>query len=69
MTTLTLANKIDAILAAGSTYKQIAESADCDPSTIFRIRTGAISNPSYSVGKAIDDIHAQLSKPKKKAAA
>ncbi len=69
MTTLTLAEKIQALLDAGRTYKAIAEAADCDSSTIFRIRTGAIVNPSYSVGKAIDDLHSQVSKAKKKAAA
>ncbi|WP_330114100.1 helix-turn-helix transcriptional regulator [Pseudomonas sp. JS3066] len=65
MTTITLASKLDALLSAGFTYKAIAERAGCDTSTIFRIRSGAISNPSYSVGTAIDAMHSELPKPPK----
>ncbi|MCY1307883.1 hypothetical protein D9M70_578490 [compost metagenome] len=62
MTTLTLAAKLEALLSAGFTYKAIAERAGCDTSTIFRIRSGAIGNPSYSVGTAIDVMHSELPK-------
>ncbi|MGP8291780.1 helix-turn-helix domain-containing protein [Vreelandella zhanjiangensis] len=57
-----LANKLEAILASGATYKAVAERAQCDSSTVYRIRTGAIANPSYSVGRAIDEMHAAISK-------
>ena len=66
MTSTTLASKIEILLAAGRTYKAIAEGAGCDTSTIFRIRSGAIANPSYSVGSAIDSMHAELTKPLRK---
>lgn len=51
-----LATKLEAILASGATYKTVAEAANCDTSTIYRIRTGAITNPSYTIGKAIDHL-------------
>ncbi|HCP6254997.1 TPA: hypothetical protein OE145_003931 [Pseudomonas aeruginosa] len=60
MTTPTLATKVKDLLAARKTYRAIAERAGCDPSTIFRISKGAIENPSYSVGSAIDLMHAEL---------
>lgn len=66
MTATTLAGKLDALLGAGQTYKAIAAKADCDTSTIFRIRSGAISNPSYSVGKAIDEMFTSLRKSSNK---
>lgn len=62
MTNTNLASKLDALLSAGFTYKAIAERAGCDTSTIFRIRSGAIGNPSYSVGTAIDSMHSELPK-------
>ncbi|GEK49169.1 hypothetical protein HPA02_34520 [Bisbaumannia pacifica] len=55
-----LAAKLEAILASGATYKSVAKRAGCDASTIYRIRTGAVTNPSYSVGCAIDAMHAEL---------
>lgn len=57
-----LAKKLEAILASGATYKAVAKRASCDVSTIYRIRTGFIVNPSYSVGRAIDEMHADLKK-------
>lgn len=57
MTDLTLAEKVEALLAAKMTYKAIAERAGCDTSTIFRIRNGDVVNPSYSVGIAIDALY------------
>lgn len=69
MTTLTMAQKIQALLDAGRTYKAIAEAAGCDTSTIYRVLTGAIVNPRYSVGTAIDEMHTGISKAKKKVAA
>lgn len=56
----TLAQKVEAILASGVTYKIVAERAECDVSTIQRIKTGAIANPRYSVGCAIDSFYAEL---------
>lgn len=69
MTAITLAGKLEALLSDGQTYKAIAAKADCDTSTIFRIRSGAISNPSYSVGKAIDEMFASLRKASHKKSA
>lgn len=62
MSTHTLAVKLEDLLSSGFTYKSIAARAGCDVSTIFRIRTGEIDNPRYSVGTAIDVMHAGLRK-------
>ncbi|MNZ88353.1 hypothetical protein D3C78_1072430 [compost metagenome] len=62
MSTSTLAAKLEDLLSSGFTYKAISERAKCAVSTIFRIRTGEIDNPSYSVGTAIDVMHAGLRK-------
>jgi hypothetical protein len=59
--------KLDALLGSGMTYKAIATRANCDISTIFRIRSGKISNPSYIAGRAIDLMHDELAKPEKQA--
>ncbi|TKD30004.1 helix-turn-helix domain-containing protein [Azotobacter chroococcum] len=69
MTSNTLASKLAALLDAGFTYKAIAERANCDSSTIFRIRSGAVTNPSYSVGSAIDVMYASLNRKPKRTAA
>lgn len=53
----TLPEKLKTLLASGMTYKAIAERANCDTSTIFRIRNGDVVNPSYSVGIAIDALY------------
>ncbi len=71
MTNLTLAEKVEALLAAKMTYRAIAERAGCDTSTVFRIKNGAVVNPSYAVGSAIDLMHSELhkqAKAKRKAA-
>ncbi len=73
MSATDLPKKLDALLGSGMTYKAIAERAKCDISTVFRIRNGQISNPSYVAGTAIDQMHAELTKnskpsPKKSAA-
>ncbi|WP_296267411.1 hypothetical protein [Pseudomonas sp. UBA6562] len=60
MSATDLPKKLDALLGSGMTYKAIAERARCDTSTIFRIRKGEISNPSYMAGTAIDQMHAEL---------
>lgn len=60
MTEAALPKKLNELLANGLTYKMIAEKAGCNTSTIFRIRTGLIADPSYSVGSAIDEMHASL---------
>ncbi|WP_370601157.1 helix-turn-helix domain-containing protein [Pseudomonas nitroreducens] len=65
MTNLTLAEKVEALLAAKMTYRAIAERAGCDTSTVFRIKNGAVVNPSYAVGSAIDLMHSELHKPAK----
>lgn len=62
MSATDLPKKLDALLGSGLTYKAIAERARCDISTIFRIRNGQISNPSYIAGIAIDRMHDELSK-------
>lgn len=60
MHTTDLPKKLDALLGSGLTYKTVAERAGCDASTIFRIRAGQISNPSYIAGRAIDEMYAEL---------
>lgn len=65
MSATDLPKKLDALLASGLTYKAIAERAKCDISTIFRIRNGQISNPSYIAGRAIDFMHEELAKASK----
>lgn len=67
MTATDLPKKLDALLHSGMTYKSIAERAKCDASTIFRIRAGQISNPSYIVGTAIDQMHAEITQEGKTA--
>ncbi|MGI4841060.1 MAG: hypothetical protein ACRYF9_26015 [Janthinobacterium lividum] len=62
MSATDLPKKLDALLSSGLTYKVIAERAKCDISTIFRIRSGQISNPSYVSGTAIDQMHAEMEK-------
>lgn len=53
----TLPEKLKTLLAGSLTYRAIAQRAGCDTSTIFRIRSGDIVNPSYSVGIAIDALY------------
>ena len=60
MSATDLPKKLDALLSSGMTYKAIAERAKCDISTVFRIRNGQISNPSYLAGTAIDQMHCEL---------
>lgn len=68
MSATDLPKKLDALLGSGMTYKAIAERAKCDISTIFRIRNGQISNPSYIAGRAIDLMHEEMTKPAKPSA-
>ena len=65
MSATDLPKKLDALLGSGLTYRAIAERAKCDISTIFRIRSGQISNPSYLAGTAIDQMHDEISKGSK----
>ncbi|GLR63934.1 helix-turn-helix domain-containing protein [Marinospirillum insulare] len=52
-----LAEKIRALKEKhGFSYKKIAEAVGCDISTIYRVRDGLITNPSYLIGKAINDL-------------
>lgn len=60
MSAADLPKKIEAIRAAGPSYVAIAKSAGCDISTLYRIRQGLISDPAYSVGTAIDAMHAKF---------
>ena len=64
MSQVALNEKLQALLAGKWTYKAIAERACCDTSTIYRIKTGFITNPSYSVGIAIDALYEEAIKPK-----
>lgn len=59
MPDVALHEKLETLLAGSWTYKSIAERAGCDTSTIYRIKTGSIANPSYSVGIAIDAMYAE----------
>ncbi|MBD1602382.1 helix-turn-helix domain-containing protein [Pseudomonas typographi] len=67
MATTDLPQKLDDLLGSGLTYKAVAERARCDISTIFRIRSGQITNPSYIAGKAIDDMHDEFKAGSKRA--
>lgn len=67
MSATNLSEKLDELFEMGMTYKAIAERANCDSSTIFRIRTKSITNPSYLVGAAIDALHAEATKRARKA--
>ncbi|MNN93747.1 hypothetical protein D3C81_2122510 [compost metagenome] len=62
MSTTSLSRKVDDLLDSGMAYKVIASFAKCDYSTIYRIKTGEIDDPRYSVGSAIDELHAGLRK-------
>lgn len=53
----TLREKVKALLDQGVGYKTIAESADCDTSTIYRIKHGLIKDTSYSIGKTIERLY------------
>lgn len=69
MKTSTLKEKIDSLLSWGMTYKAVAERAKCDTSTVFRIRSGGVTNPSYSVGSAIDALYLEMAKQHREKAA
>ncbi len=58
--TTDLSRKLDDLLGSSLIYEAVAGHAKCDASTVFRIRQGQLTNPSYSVGKAIDDLHGEL---------
>jgi transcriptional regulator with XRE-family HTH domain len=66
----TLQEKLTALLDTGLTYRAVAELAGCDISTISRIKSGSITNPTYATGSAIDLAYAGLGRkhPKKSAA-
>ncbi|SED98298.1 hypothetical protein [Pseudomonas anguilliseptica] len=55
-----LPEKVEKLLSSGLTYKVIAGRANCDTSTIFRIKNGDIANPSYAVGTAIDQMFSEI---------
>lgn len=58
--TLNFSRKVTDLLGSGMTYKGLASIANCDPSTIYRLKNGEIEEPRYSVGKVIDELHAGL---------
>lgn len=68
MSKKTLSEKVNDLIQGGMTGKEIADKSGCDASTISRIRTGFITNPAYSVGSAIDALHAEALRVKKSAA-
>nr|WP_286948294.1 hypothetical protein [Pseudomonas sp. UBA6718] len=57
MSEKTLQEMIEAIRSEGVAYTAIARGANCDISTLFRIRQGDIQDPKYSVGKAIEGMY------------
>lgn len=59
MSVKALSAKVDALIMSGMTGKDIARRVQCDSSTISRIRAGQISNPTYSLGIAIDLLYAE----------
>lgn len=59
MNNLTIQQKLQALLDGGSSPKDLAEKIGCHISTVYRIRDGFITDPSYSVGQAIDNLLAQ----------
>lgn len=59
MTNQTIQQKLQALLDGGSSPKDLAEKIGCHISTVYRIRDGFITDPSYSVGQAIDKLLAQ----------
>lgn len=61
--------KVEAIRESGLAYTQIAERCGVDTSTIFRIRKGSITDPSYSLGVAIDELYSAITRKKQKQAA
>lgn len=46
--------KIKKLGELGIKCRDIAESAGCAVSSIYRVRDGLIANPSYTIGKTID---------------
>ena len=67
MSKLSLSEKVIHLKQHGVAYKQIAEQAGCNISTIYRIRDQLITDPSYSIGKTIDDLVSGLSEPQQAA--
>lgn len=61
MTSITIREKLLKLIASGVDPKVVAERAGCHVSTIYRIRDGIITDPSYSIGAAIDGLVNSLS--------
>ncbi|MCB5226227.1 helix-turn-helix domain-containing protein [Alishewanella sp. 16-MA] len=59
MKTLTIQQKLQQLLERGLSPKDLAEKIGCHISTVYRIRDGFITDPSYSVGQAIDNLLAE----------
>lgn len=64
MSTITMQARVEALLAANVSKKTIATHCGCDESTIYRIRTGAIKDPRFSIGEGIIKLYDQLETPK-----
>lgn len=58
--TINFSRKVNDLIGSGMTYKSLASKANCDPSTIYRLKSGEIEEPRYSVGRVIDELHAGL---------
>lgn len=46
--------KIRTLIERGIKCRDIAEAAGCAVSSVYRVRDGLITNPSYLIGKTID---------------
>lgn len=57
MEEITIQEKLNELLTLGNTPKDLATKIGCHISTVYRIRDGAITDPSYSVGIAIDALY------------
>jgi predicted transcriptional regulator len=53
----TLQKIVIKLIAAGTTEKDLAEKVGCSQPTIHRIKSGDITDPSYSTGKALENLY------------
>lgn len=60
MTQKTIQQKLQELLDGGASPKSLADKIGCHISTVYRIRDGFITDPSYSVGQAIDNLLAEI---------
>jgi predicted transcriptional regulator len=50
---------IKQLIKAGFTEKELADKAGCAQPTIHRIKKGEIKNPGFSIGSALQSVHAE----------